>query len=476
MSCSFAKDKPETPMLLDKSPRGATLVVRSDRGLRLEHPTFQLIDARGRRHLFDTPRVRIGAGPGNDFLLDDPTVSSSHLEIAATDRGFKVRDLGSTNGTTVNGVQVVEAILEDGQTLSVGDVKLQFQFAAEKVSQPISEATELHGAVGSSTAMRAVFSRIERVAKTDATVLIHGETGTGKEVIAWSIFEASTRKEKPFVVVDCGAIAKTLIESELFGHEKGAFTGAIARRVGAFERANGGTLFLDELGELDLELQPKLLRVLERREVQRVGGDKPVPVDVRIVAATNRDLRSMVARGEFREDLYYRLAVVSLELPPLRERKEDIELLVRHFLSGMNARWEDLPPGTLARFMEHAWPGNCRELKNAVERAVVLGETPMSPTESIESPAVRAAFGSVDDASQLSVDAGDTGRFHVVTDRPYKSQKADVIADFEERYVRLLMKEHQGNVSAASRQAGIDRMSLHKILDRYGLDPKNLGR
>ena len=453
------------------TPRGATVVVKSSQGLALEHPTFTLIEPQraDKKTSFDVDRVRIGAGPGNDLLLENPTVSSVHVEITASPAGFKLRDLGSTNGTRVDGVRVSEAYLEDGQTLTVGEVPLTFAVGAEKVSTPLSEETELFGAVGQSAAMRTVFSRVTRAGKTNATVLIRGETGTGKEVIAWSIYEASKRKDQPFVVVDCGAIAPTLIESELFGHEKGAFTGADKKRVGAFERAHGGTVFLDELGELSVDLQPKLLRVLERRELTRVGGDKPIPVDVRIIAATNRDLRSMVARGEFREDLYYRLAVVTLELPPLRERLDDVEPLVDRFLEDIGASREDLPEGALARFREHNWPGNCRELKNAVERAVVLGETKL-----LEGPASPSAA-SPSSSSSVPAGEGDEGRFVVVTDRPYKTQKQDVIADFEERYARRLITEHSGNVSAAARQAGIDRMSLHKILARYDIDPKTIG-
>lgn len=453
-----------------QTPRGATVVVQSSRGFSLEHPTFALVDAKGTRHAFDSLGVRIGAGPGNDIILADPTVSSVHLELAATERGYRVRDLGSTNGTRVQGVRVVEAMLEDGQTVHAGEVPLRFEVGRDKVSQPISEKDEFFGAVGRAATTKAIFSRAERVAKTDATVLITGETGTGKEVFAWSIYEASKRAGKPFVVVDCGAIARNLIESELFGHEKGAFTGAHARRIGAFERASGGTLFLDEIGELELDLQPKLLRALERREIVRVGGQETLKVDDRIIAATNRDLRSMVARGEFREDLYYRLAVVTLELPPLRERREDIEALVVHFVKDLGAQMSDLPAGALDRFLEHSWPGNCRELKNAVERAVVLGETKFLGAVGQRSAA--AAGG----APSTPPSEGASGVFTVVEDRAYKEQKADVVADFEERYVRLLMREHQGNVSAAARRAGIDRMSLHKIIARYGLDARELGR
>jgi transcriptional regulator with GAF, ATPase, and Fis domain len=451
--------------------RGATIVVKAGGGLSLERPTFELVEKSpgksGKRHRFDALIVRVGAGPGNDLILDDPTVSSVHLEIQATRKGFKVKDLGSTNGTLVNGVRTVEGYLDEGCTLTVGEVPLEFRVGSDTVTQPISEASEFHGAVGGSASMRAIFSRIERVAKTDATVLIHGETGTGKEVVAWALYEASKRAEKPFVVVDCGAVARTLIESELFGHEKGAFTGAVQRRIGAFERATGGTLFLDELGELELDLQPKLLRALERKEIQRLGGDKPVPIDVRIVAATNRDLRAMVARGEFREDLYYRLAVVSVEVPPLRDRKEDIPLLVDHFLGTMGVDRNALPTGAIDRFLEHNWPGNARELKNAVERAVVLGETRFLGSSVQQAPS--------SSSSTVGPD-GVAGSFVVDASKPYKDQKGAVIADFEERYARLLMKLHDGNVSAAARQAGIDRMSLHKILARYGLDARELGK
>jgi DNA-binding NtrC family response regulator len=458
---------------MTSTARGATIVVKSGGALSLERPTFELVEMKtgGKRNRYDALTLRIGAGPGNDVRLDNLTVSSSHAEILATANGFRVKDLGSTNGTFINNVRVYDAILEDGAQLRLGrDVTFEFKVGKEKVSQPMSDGTELHGAVGASPQMRAIFSRIDRVAKTDATVLIHGETGTGKEVVAWSIYEASKRKDGPFVVVDCGGIAPTLIESELFGHEKGSFTGAHQRRIGAFERATGGTLFLDELGELSLELQPKLLRALERREVQRLGGDKPTPIDVRIIAATNRDLRSMVARGEFREDLYYRLAVVTLELPPLRDRKEDIELLVDHFLKGMSMDRAALPEGAMERFLEHPWPGNARELKNAVERAVVLGETRFLQTGGSAPVATAPTGGAGGD--------GDAPRGAYVIDatKPYKDQKSEVIADFEERYARLLMKEHQGNVSAAARVAGIDRMSLHKILARYGLDARELAK
>ncbi|MBL90206.1 MAG: Fis family transcriptional regulator [Myxococcales bacterium] len=443
--------------------RGATVVVGSAGTLAVTRPTFKLVPRVGPPEVFDQWKVRIGSGPGNDWVLKDNTVSATHAEITVTDKGFRIKDTGSTNGTFIDGIRVMDAILAPGKKVSFGNFETEFHVLEDTVSEKIFESEEYHGAVGRSAHMRTLFSRIQKVATTPATVLIQGETGTGKEVVAWAIYEASNRKDENFVVIDCSAIPKNLIESELFGHEKGAFTGAVSQRKGAFERAHGGTLFLDELGELELELQPKLLRALEQRKIQRVGGDKPIDVDVRIIAATNRDLQRHVAQGSFREDLYYRLAVVNLDLPPLRERLEDLDVLVNHFLHQMGKAAEDLPEGSMDIFRQHTWPGNCRELRNAVERAVVLGEAVPQPTPR------QSAASSAESGPQTVV-------HNIDMQTAYKAQKAEVIADFEEKYARLLLKAHQGNVSAAARQAGIDRMSLHKILSRYDLDPHQLAR
>ncbi|MEW5853300.1 MAG: sigma 54-interacting transcriptional regulator [Myxococcota bacterium] len=413
----------------------------------------------GLDRVFETDRVRVGAGPGNDLTLTDPTVSSAHFEVLVGPDGFTIRDLGSTNGTYVSGVRILQAFLPEQAELRAGDVVIRFQAEKDVTQSPLSTSQRAGPAVGRSPAMREVFAKLERVAPTDATVLITGETGTGKEVVAAALFEMSKRASKPFVVVDCGAVTSTLIESELFGHEKGAFTGAVQKRVGAFERAHTGTLFLDEVGELDLALQPKLLRALERREIQRVGGDRTLPVDVRIIAATNRDLRAMVARGEFREDLYFRLAVVHLTLPALRERPEDIELLVDHFLGQLGRTRADLPPGAMDRFLDDPWPGNARELRNAVERAVVLGEFAQA-----RRPAPSA------EASGAAPTTSSGGPLTVDIQQPFKDAKARLITEFELAYVRDLLKAHHGNVSAAARQAGIDRMSLHKLINKYDLE------
>ncbi len=432
--------------------RNATVLIQSGAQQFLEQPTIILTDDSGAQHHFEHKTVRVGAGPGNDFRLAHETISSVHLEIEVRLNGFRIRDLGSTNGTYVNGVRIESAWLEPGSKIMAGQIPMTFSVSSEKVKSELTQETNLGQAVGQSASMRVVFSRVQRAAKTNATILLRGETGTGKEVIAGTIWERSSRAEKPFVVIDCGAISRSLIESELFGHEKGAFTGAEKKRRGAFERAHGGTVFLDELGELPLELQPKLLRVLESKTIQRLGSEERIPVDVRVIAATHRDLRTMVAKGDFREDLYYRLAVVELELPALRERKEDIPLLVESFVQDMGAQMSDLPETTLQQFAKYDWPGNCRELRNAVERMMILGQVDLNR----DTPAAGSP--------------GDTSRLEIDLERPYKSQKQQHIAQFERAYVIQLIQYTSGNVSKAGRIAGIDRMSLHKIMSRYELD------
>jgi DNA-binding NtrC family response regulator len=314
--------------------------------------------------------------------------------------------------------------------------------------------------VGRSVVMRELFARLAAVAPTDATVLVTGETGTGKELVAEALHENSARKGGPFVVLDCGAIPANLMESETFGHERGAFTGATSARAGAFERANGGTLFLDEIGELPLEMQPKLLRALERREIRRVGGTKMLQVNIRVVAATNRDLAVEVNKGRFREDLFYRLAVAHLAVPALRERRDDIPLLVEHILAGLPEGRDRGPRSeTIELMKKHEWPGNVRELRNVIERAVLFKQNVREP--SVIAAAVPAAREAV---------SPDDLRVVVDPKIPFKVAKQDLIDEFERRYVRALLDAHGGNISAAARAAGIDRMSIHKILTRLGMD------
>ena len=403
-------------------------------------------------------RLTIGKSEDNDVVLDDDTVSRRHLEIVRVDEGLRLRDLGSTNGTRVGGVRLQEAILLPGALLDVGDVPVSIGVTLDRVAVAPSSSDRFELAVGRSVAMRRVFGVLERVAATNANVLLTGETGTGKDVLARSLHVASGRSGG-FEVLDCGAVVPTLIESELFGHERGAFTGAVASRAGAFERADGGTLFLDELGELPLELQPKLLRVLEAREFRRVGGTRTLTANVRIVAATCRDLRAEVAAGRFREDLYYRLAVVALQVPPLRERREDIPLLVEHIL-GTGARVTD---AGLTRLVTHDWPGNVRELRNALERAVALSNA-----------GAEKALDVIELPESVAVDApGGEGPLRFDPSLSYRETRARVEADFERRYVRWLLARNGGNMSAAAREARTDRNHLAEIARRHGIRAKS---
>jgi hypothetical protein len=330
---------------------------------------------KGKDIVIDKERTTIGRSVICDLVLSDKAVSTTHVELVAKEKGFLLRDLGSTNGTFVGDLRIQEVWVKPGTVVKLGTSQLRFEPVSGSVDIEISKSERFFEIVGRSVRMREIFATLEKVAPTELTVLIRGETGTGKELVARAIHRASRRKEAPMVVQDCSAIPKDLIESTLFGHERGAFTGATDRHRGSFEQADNGTIFLDELGELDLAMQPKLLRVLENREIKRVGGDRQIPVNVRVVAATNRDLRARVNEGQFREDLFYRLSVVSIELPPLRQRPEDIPLLAQYFLDdvaerrfpGENKKFT-VTPEAMARLASHPWPGNIRELKNTIER------------------------------------------------------------------------------------------------------------
>jgi two-component system response regulator GlrR len=393
-------------------------------------------------------RCTIGSHESNDLLLADGAVSRFHCEITIDERGARVRDLGSRNGTMLDGVQVVEGFLRDGSILRLGRSNVRFTLADAKNPLPLSTRDRFGGLLGGSMRMRATFAQLERAATTDFTVLLEGETGTGKEAAADSIHQASARRRGPFVVVDCSALPKDLLESELFGHERGAFTGADARRVGVFEEAAGGTVFLDEIGELPLELQPKLLRVIEQREVRRVGSNTPHSVDVRLIAATNRDLRAETNAGRFRVDLYYRLAVVRVPLPPLRDRSEDIALLVDHFLDAASAtqlvRDALTAPAFLEQLAAHSWPGNVRELRNYVQRCAALRE-----------------------ALALDADIASRGKRATGGGGSYEDARRSALAEFERKYVMDLLATHE-TVSAAARAAGIARVYLHRLIRKHG--------
>jgi transcriptional regulator with GAF, ATPase, and Fis domain len=403
--------------------------------------------------------IRIGKAPENDLVLADETVSRVHFEILRDSKGYLVKDLGSTNGTFLDSAEVKEAYLRAGSVIGVGATELKFTPFDERIEILPSEKEVLGEMVGKSSAMREIFGLVERIAPTDATVLVEGETGTGKDMIARTLHQLSPRADKPFIVVDCGAVAGTLIESELFGHEKGSFTGAVAARQGAFELANGGTVFLDELGELSLDLQPKLLRVLEQREFRRVGGTKMLKVDLRVVAATRKDLRSEVEKGKFREDLYFRLNVVPITAPPLRERREDIPLLIDHMLKKLAPDGAALTDATRAALIAHDWPGNVRELRNVIERALALGADPgmlVAPLGT-EPPTTGAGRAVLRDA--IEFEPG-------VSFRDTKEKWTEL---FERRYLTWLIKRADGNISKAARDADMDRKYLHKLLRKYGI-------
>ena len=416
--------------------------------------------------------IRIGARRGNDVQLTDSKVSGLHCEIRLDDRGYRLRDLDSTNGTFVSGLRINDVYIQPGTQIAIGGTRMKFEPLGDSVEVELSDTDRFGSMIGRSVKMRELFARLEKLAKSDATVLVTGETGAGKELVAEALHDHSPRKDGPFVVLDCGSIPPNLIESELFGHAKGAFTGAHQARVGAFEAADGGTVFLDEIGELPLAMQPKLLRVLERKEVRRVGGTNTIEVDLRIVAATNRDLGVEVNRGRFREDLYYRLAVARVHVPPLRERKDDLPLLIEHILETTpGGETASIAQETIDLMMKHDWPGNVRELRNVIERAVLLAEAPDSEDSLRRAPAssVKQEPSITVTPSQTATSADASMTVPVDVSVPFKNAKQNVISEFEKRYISRLLAQHDGNISAAARAAGIDRMSIHKMLHRLGL-------
>jgi DNA-binding NtrC family response regulator len=421
----------------------------------------------------ESPVIRIGARRGNDLQLGDAKVSGLHAEIRLDERGYRLRDLDSTNGTFVGGMRINDVYVPPGATITVGGSRLRFDPLGESVEIELSESDKFGSMIGRSVKMRELFARLDKLAASDATVLVTGETGVGKELVAEALHDHSPREKGPFVVLDCGSIPPTLIESELFGHERGAFTGATTSYAGAFERAHKGTVFLDEIGELPLPMQPKLLRVLERKEVRRVGGTSTFEVDIRVVAATNRDLGVEVNRGRFREDLYYRLAVARVHVPPLRERRDDIPLLIEHILASTpGGDTAAIAQETIDLMMKHDWPGNVRELRNVIERAVLLSESPDSEAAFRRAPpspprSEPSAITNTPSTTATAADAVMSVPIDVAT--PFKLAKQTVINEFERRYIAKLLGQHDGNISAAARAAGIDRMSIHKMLHRLGL-------
>ncbi len=412
----------------------------------------------GNKYTVDIDPIVVGRESGAQLMLEDAEVSAVHCELRATEGGVLVRDLGSTNGTFVGPLRVQEATITMRAEVIVGQTHLIIEPEAKRRVE-VGYSEGFGNLVGTSPRMRRVFSVLEKVAATSLSVLIVGETGTGKEGVAKSIHEASPRKSQPFVVVDCGAIPETLAESILFGHEKGSFTGATERRKGALAEADGGTLFLDELGELPLDLQPKLLRALSERQVKRVGSANFEPIDVRVLAATRRDLGAEMNAGRFRSDLFFRIAQVRTELPALRERISDLPLLVEDICRRVGRsehadtvlRWIEQRMGT------HDWPGNVRELVNIVSVAATLADTPEAIDDVLtltREPPPPPLMSTADGTST-------TG---------FADAKRGAIGSFEREYFTSLVRRAKGNVSEMARQSGMERHHVRAYLRKYGID------
>ncbi len=404
----------------------------------------------------DKRSLLFGTHPSADVVFVDSTVSRLHARLDVEDRDYILRDLGSTNGTRVGGTRIREACLEDGVTIELGAARLRFRVLDEPFEIQLADEETFEGMIGRSVVMRELFALCARVAPTEAPVIVDGETGTGKELVARAIHERSRRCSKPFVVLDCGAIPPPLVESELFGHERGAFTGAVASRAGVFERADGGTVFLDELGELALEHQPKLLRCLETGELTRVGGERPIRVDIRVIAATHRDLPRMIAENEFRADLFYRLAVIRMTVPALRDRREDIPLLAAHFARAALAEHgpAPMPPDMLEALCGELtrldWAGNVRELRNLVERAVILADPGVIHDSTVENAA---------DELRRSIEQAIHKRV------PLRAARAEM----EREYLTALLRATDGDLDEAARIAQIHRKSLERLVRQHRL-------
>jgi len=410
--------------------------------------------------LLGTEPFIIGAGFDTTLRLADPSVSRRHLELVNRGGFVSARDLGSTNGSYYEGTRFDSLDLGPGAVFQVGETELQIVAPQKADPMPPSEQTSFGKLLGKSRKMRAVFAVLERAARTDATVLVSGETGTGKEVVAEAIHSASQRKDQPFIVVDCASIPSNLIESELFGHVKGAYTNAVTDRVGAFEAAEGGTIFLDELGELPPPLQPRLLRVLETRRIKPVGSNEFRPVDVRVIAATNRALEDEVRAKRFRSDLYFRLAVIKVLLPPLRERREDIPELARAFLErhqDSDANLE-LTSEILAALNSHDWPGNVRELRNVIDQAASLSSEGLNLALRLRSKQAPAA----EQAEPSAEGRGDP--FSSFFELPYKEARKQALEAFEQAYAQHAVDAAGGNITKAAEQAEVHRNVLHRIL------------
>ncbi len=404
----------------------------------------------------------LGTSPACDIRLTDRHASRRHAAVEVTGRHVRIRDLESTNGTYVDGLRVGEAFLRGGETVRIGVSALRIDEGTMRVDAALPDATGFGKVIGSSLAMRRLYPLCARLAATDIPVVIEGETGTGKEHLAEALHAASARAQGPFVVFDCTAVSPSLIESELFGHERGAFTGAVGTRKGVFERAHGGTLLIDEIGDMPLELQPKLLRAIERSEITRVGGARAQRVDVRILSATRRNLDREAQEGRFRDDLFHRIAVTRIEIPPLRRRQGDVSMLAKHFCALAGTPTRTLPASLLTRWESYDWLGNVRELRNAVARWMAIGDIDDAGQD--EAPGPARTGGAVLQSN------GDTVGQVLALDLPLAEARQRVVEAFEQRYVERLLEIHGGNVTRAAAAAGVARRHLHRMKARTGSD------
>ncbi len=436
---------------------GTTSVIPSGDAESLPGIRVLVVDGpdRGRALQLGNEVMRVGTAKSASLRLTDPTVSRLHCELVLGPEGVRLVDAGSTNGTFVAGARARDVDLKPGALLQLGATTLRLELSGDRSQVALSPQAGFGELRGTSREMRRVYAILEKAAQSDATLLVSGETGTGKELAAQAVHDASRRASGPFMTVDCGAIPEALIESELFGHVRGAFSGAINDRKGAFEEADGGTIFLDEIGELPITMQPKLLRAIETRQVRRVGSNQNRKVDVRVIAATNRSLARSVNEGTFREDLYYRLAVIEVELPPLRSRREDVPLLAAHFIERFTGRPDAPPAELLSTLLAREWPGNVRELRNFVERSVSLGwPDPASALPAEAEPRAR--------------ELGDLRRL-VPLHLPLKEARLAWTAKFEAVYVRALLEQTAGNVSRAAELAGVSRRFFQRTMVRNGI-------
>ena len=407
------------------------------------------------------PNVRLGSAPDNDIVLNDRAVSRRHAEIQLTPQGLLLRDLGSTNGTFINNVRITEAYVPADAECTLGYSRLLIRQRTEERPVAVSRQEERLGElVGASARMRELYGLIRAVAPTPTTVHLHGESGSGKELVARTLHALSGRSG-PLVVFDASVADPEMVRNDLFGHIKGAFTGATGSREGAFRQAHTGTLFIDEIGELPLDLQPRLLRVLETREVMPIGADKPIRVDVRVITATHRDLAAMVKAGRFRADLYYRLSVVPIEIPTLREISSDIPRIARHLCKQLQLSCR-LSEAALQVLQRYSWPGNVRELRNVLERAAVLrGDQEVRP-EDLRLPRDELAA-SVASVAPVAGYGGDIGA------RPSAADARAHLKDVERQMILDALARNQNNKAAVARELGIPLSTLkRRIKDYFG--------